>query len=296
MALQCPGCGVGPLTESPTELICISCGRDYPVLQSRAVLVTPDHPLFPRAAYLAETAPRRPRLATLPASVNLSLKRCMGRLASGLGTNATVLVVGAGTQRQKLSELLRGVPEVSIVATDVDPTADVDVYCDAHDLPFREGSFDAAICTAVLEHVADPVRAMGEIHRVLAPGGWLYSEIPFIQQVHEGPYDFTRYTLSGHRRLAAGFQEVESGATAGPATGFAWSFEHLLISATNGRLRRALKTTARLLMLPLVQLDRVLANRPAGLDAASCTFFLGRKSHDRVNDAEVVRRYSGSQH
>jgi hypothetical protein len=31
-----------------------------------------------------------------------------------------------------------------------------------------------------------------------------------MQQVHEGAYDFTRYTLSGHRRLFNGFTETSS--------------------------------------------------------------------------------------
>jgi len=57
--------------------------------------------------------------------------------------------------------------------------------------------FDAVWIQAVLEHVLDPVRVVAEIHRVLRPGGLVYSEIPFMQEVHEGAYDFTRFRLSG---------------------------------------------------------------------------------------------------
>jgi SAM-dependent methyltransferase len=39
-------------------------------------------------------------------------------------------------------------------------------------LPFESGSFDFLICNHVLEHVEDDRRALAEIHRVLAPGGW----------------------------------------------------------------------------------------------------------------------------
>jgi SAM-dependent methyltransferase len=37
-------------------------------------------------------------------------------------------------------------------------------------LPFREGEFDAALVHAVLEHLPDPVAALGEVRRVLQPG------------------------------------------------------------------------------------------------------------------------------
>jgi SAM-dependent methyltransferase len=43
---------------------------------------------------------------------------------------------------------------------------------DLMDLPFADTSFDRLICNHVLEHVDDDRRALAEIHRVLAPGGW----------------------------------------------------------------------------------------------------------------------------
>jgi SAM-dependent methyltransferase len=44
---------------------------------------------------------------------------------------------------------------------------------DACDLPFRDGSFDAVCCFAALYMIDDPLRALEEIARVLAPGGRL---------------------------------------------------------------------------------------------------------------------------
>lgn len=38
-------------------------------------------------------------------------------------------------------------------------------------LPFRDGVFDLVVCALVLGHVDDLARALGEIARVLAPGG-----------------------------------------------------------------------------------------------------------------------------
>lgn len=40
-------------------------------------------------------------------------------------------------------------------------------------LPFADGSFDLVICNSVLEHIPEDGRALGEMYRVLRPGGRL---------------------------------------------------------------------------------------------------------------------------
>jgi len=42
---------------------------------------------------------------------------------------------------------------------------------DAEDLPFADASFDAAVCGLGLMYVPNPVEALGEMRRVLRPGG-----------------------------------------------------------------------------------------------------------------------------
>src|SRR5690606_25786597 len=45
-------------------------------------------------------------------------------------------------------------------------------------LPFPTDTFDAAICSEVLEHVRDDADALGEIRRVVRPGGTIAITVP----------------------------------------------------------------------------------------------------------------------
>ncbi len=57
-------------------------------------------------------------------------------------------------------------------------TSDRFVYvaADAYHLPFRAGVFDGATIIRVIHHIADVKAALGEVRRVLAPGGTLILE------------------------------------------------------------------------------------------------------------------------
>lgn len=46
------------------------------------------------------------------------------------------------------------------------------------DLEYPDNYFDAIICSHVLEHVRRETKAIGEIYRVLKPGGWAIIDIP----------------------------------------------------------------------------------------------------------------------
>src|SRR5262249_19705623 len=154
-----------------------------------------------------EAPPRRSlseRLGRLPSlSVNLSAVRCFEEMKRALlqaSPSPVVLVVGGGLQGKGMRALTEE-RAIRIINVDPSPGSAARRLCDAHALPFKDGSVDAVVAQAVLEHVADPVRCTEEIDRVLRPTGLVYSEIPFMQQVHLRGYDFTRFSHIGHRRL-----------------------------------------------------------------------------------------------
>lgn len=55
---------------------------------------------------------------------------------------------------------------------------DVRRIADAGQLPFPDGSVDVVVCVEVLEHLFEPLAAVREMMRVLAPGGVLIATVP----------------------------------------------------------------------------------------------------------------------
>lgn len=80
----------------------------------------------------------------------------------------------------------------------------VDVEADlTQPLPLDDAAFDTVILSDVLEHVTEPAHLWSEIERVLAPGGHLLMNVPFLYPVHEAPHDHARYTRFALQRFAA---------------------------------------------------------------------------------------------
>lgn len=302
--LRCPVCRENHFTHQDGKLTCVACGTSYPVVNGRPVLLHPQNTLFRQDDYLHVGSFKSQRGGAFSAfilspSVNLAGERVLKRLAQILKAlaSAKVLVVGGGVQRHWLNQRLGAGDTITVIYSDIDVSADVDVFCDGHDLPFVDDGFDAVITTAVLEHVLYPERVAAELYRVLKIDGLLYSELPFMQQVHEGAYDFTRYSLSGHRRLFNGFIEIESGMVAGPATALVWAIENFMLALLDPPIfRKPVKVMVRLLFAWLKHFDRILQHRPAAMDGASCTYLLGRKMQGRIADSEIISRYEGAKH
>jgi SAM-dependent methyltransferase len=74
------------------------------------------------------------------------------------------------------------------------------VLYDGHALPFPAEHFDFILCSEVLEHVFNLEEVLGELQRVLKPGGYLLVTVPFVWEEHERPYDFARYTSFARSR------------------------------------------------------------------------------------------------
>jgi SAM-dependent methyltransferase len=201
-----------------------------------------------------------------------------------------LLIIGSG-ERGSGTRKLWEESNIEIHGVDIYMSDFVDAVCDAHYLPFESDTYDGVWIQAVLEHVVEPKVVVDEIYRTLKPGGVVYAETPFMQQVHEGAYDFTRFTVLGHRYLFKKFEAIDFGGDKGPETVLVWSFRYLIWAITRSRkLARIFGISFGLLVRPLAY----LVSSASLHDASSGVFFLGRKKlgHD-LTHKELVSLYRG---
>ena len=304
--LACPVCRA-LLEVAGDGLVCGNerCGAKFATVDGIPILIDPARSLFDAATFMRR-APTffKPvgrlrrwlsrRLPTLDA--NLTARGNFRRFRDELRRRAErprVLVLGGSIVGDGLDVLL-GDPGIELLETDVALGPRTQLICDAHDIPFRDETFDGVVLQAVLEHVVDPARCVDEVYRVLRPGGLVYADTPFMQQVHGREFDFNRFTHLGHRRLFRRFGQLASGISGGPGVALAWSARYFLLSFCSGsRSRAAMSGFARLAFFWLKYFDYYLVGRPAALDAAAGLYFLGEKSRQTLSDRALIASYRG---
>jgi ubiquinone/menaquinone biosynthesis C-methylase UbiE len=133
----------------------------------------------------------------------------------GIEAGMQVLEVGPGNGRYTLATARQVGEQGKVVTVDIEPrmiervraraeaegVTNVDArVADVYDLPFDEGSFDAAYMIVVIGEIPDPDRAMREFSRVLKPGGTLaFSELLMDP-------DYPRASTLIRKASAAGFR------------------------------------------------------------------------------------------
>lgn len=206
------------------------------------------------------------------------------------GGKPLVLVIGGGTVGQGMQPLYDDL-DVRLLTFDIYRSGHVHFVADGHSIPLADRSVDAVVIQAVLEHVLDPAKVVSEIWRVLKDDGLVYAETPFLQHVHEGAYDFTRFTESGHRYLFRRFGMIASGASGGPGTQLLWSIDYFFRSVF-----RSVKIgkIAKLAFFWVRYADRFVP-APYASDAASGVYFLGVKSDGGMTPDDAIAFYRGAQ-
>jgi len=268
------------------------------------VLIDFERSIFGREAYISGRISAPPGGTDPTPTLWRRIKRILGRTLSGENSTARrmaarflaeaksraqhprICVIGGGTISSGAEALYQD-PDVMLVGTDVFASTMTVVVADGHHLPFADESFDGVWIQAVLEHVLAPDQVVAEIHRVLKRNGTVYAETPFMQQVHMGAFDFSRFTMNGHRWLFRHFEQLDGGIVGGAGVATIWSIRYLARSLGAGA------TLATVIAAPffwLRFLDRIGKPGPKA-DAASGFYFLGRKSQNSMTPKDMPAYY-----
>lgn len=210
--LRCPRCrsqlslGWGQGQVSCLNEKCIYSDQEFPLLNGQPVLIDFADSIFERSNYQrgnGSALPRdltrnkfRSRLRLLVNGTNpVAAKNCDLFLSLvKAGTKyPRILIIGGGEIGLGADKLYSD-SDIELIGTDVYASPRTTLLCDAHKLPFETQTFDGIWVQAVLEHVLDPHVVVAEIHRLLKQNGYVYAETPFMRQVHERAYDFSRFT------------------------------------------------------------------------------------------------------
>lgn len=186
-----------------------------------------------------------------------TVKDTLARLISEQSDHAFMLNIGAGDM------LLHP----NMKTTEITDGPGIDYVCSVTSLPMADCSVDLIVSQEVLEHVDDPFLAMREIYRVLKKGSQAYIQLPFIIGYHPCPQDYWRFTKEGIIALAnkAGFLEIQSGTTVGPATGYyriSVEFFAILCSVVIHPLYRPAKAVFAILFFPIKWIDYFVTKHP----------------------------------
>ena len=120
---------------------------------------------------------------------------------ANLPANSRILDAGAGTQcyRPDCSHLqyvsqdfakYDGTGDTAGLQVGEFNYGDIDIISDIASIPEPAASFDAIMCTEVLEHLPNPLLAISEFSRLLKPGGCLILTAPFCSLTHFSPFFF----------------------------------------------------------------------------------------------------------
>ncbi|MEO5924520.1 MAG: methyltransferase domain-containing protein [Bryobacteraceae bacterium] len=105
---------------------------------------------------------------------------------------------------KSLKKVLANQPHLRYITTDLcEPT---DVNMDITRLAIPNDTFDAILCSHVLEHIPDDAAAMRELHRVLKPNGLAILQVPLDMQ-REHTYEDFSITDPAERRKHFGQED-----------------------------------------------------------------------------------------
>ena len=264
--LICPACKA-PIICGNGKIKCPKCGMIYHIKNNVPILLV-DKKLVKNVIEKEGSFDKYKNISKIFGSDIIAdepLKKGKAILLKG-----KILNIGSGSTR--LND--------RTVNMDISLFKNVDVVGDAHNLPFKNNSFDTVWCDAVLEHVRCPKKVVVEMYRVLKKGGHVFVVTPFIHKYHEHPNDFYRWTSSGLEELfeSEGIKKEAVGVYRGPTSAlFSFLSEYFTLFVENKSLKKVVKVVIFMMLFPLRGFDKVLKKNKRSHELACALYYVGRK-------------------
>ena len=153
----------------------------------------------------------------------------------------------------------------------------LDIVSDITQVPVPDQSFDAILCTEVLEHVPDALAALTEFSRILRPGGTLLITAPFASLTHFAPYHFcgfNKYWYQYHMpKLGFQIQELQHN-----GSWFHFVAQELLRSRliVSDYSKPSLAILTKITVIPIVILLTILSRFDRGSHEVLCFNYMVR--------------------
>jgi len=144
-----------------------------------------------------------------------------------LSPNSNVLIIGTGNKYSFYQNIFKN---HLVINSDVHNQFKVDAIFDAHQIPFKDGSFDLVLSSQVLEHTMRPWIVAKEIMRVTKHAGMIHTEVPFCFPYHGQPYDFFRFSPGGLRIIFDQCTLIKSEVINGDGSAAAYMLSESLIN------------------------------------------------------------------
>lgn len=196
--------------------------------------------------------------------------------------NESILNLGSGPSNLS--------PNKNLINLDICAYKNVNVLADVQRIPFKNNTIGAVINIALLEHIENPQLVISEIFRILKPGGYVYTVVPFMFGCHSSPNDYYRWTGEGIKKLFSGFEEIKIGNHSGPTSALLSMLHEwlsLVFSLQNRYLYQILWMIFMILLAPFKIIDFYLSRHPEAYKITSSIYYICKKP---VNNSSNLKR------
>lgn len=270
--LCCPRCKQA--LQLVDKLHCACCQEDFLCKNGKVYFSQPSRPQEPFDSFKHALKRKLGRwywrigVAILGPTLPYGMQRTLLRYHNP----TTSICVDLGSGNYRLHQ--------DVVTVDCADYPEVDIVCDAANLPFLDSSVDCFCSRSVLEHVDRPFAAGDEIERCTKHGGTAIIMVPLLFPFHASPDDFWRFTHSGIQLLLPRWNVVEQHCGGGPISAALALFYETFsqaVSFGSSHVRQTAYLLCCLLLFPLKFLDYVFVKSARFMNVASSTVTIFRK-------------------